>query len=134
MLLTSAKSFYLNDEVFYQYQVHDNSVSTTKSFKFYKDALEGCFTLSEYKRELSEIQRKLVDSYYMMLLVGVMQDYDSFNDENKLYVDKWFEDNMSDIKDSSNAIKPLGIANKLINPKTTLLYLGRYLKRKNRLD
>ena len=69
-----------------------------------------------------------------MLLVGVMQDYDSFNEENKNYVDEWFNENIVSIKESSKAIKPLGLANTFIKPKTTLLYLGRYLKRKNRVE
>ena len=70
----------------------------------------------------------------MMLLVGVMQDYDSFNDENKNYVDKWLNDNLNDVRKASNSIKPLKFINNFIEPKKTLLYLGRYLKRKNRLD
>lgn len=134
MLLISATSLYLNDEVFYQYQVHNNSVSTSKTFKFYEDAMKGCSILSEYKKTLSNDKKKLVDSYYMMLLVGVVQDYDSFNDENRLIVDNWLDENIKEIKESSKAIKPLSMLNTFINPKTTLLYLGRYLKRKNRLD
>ena len=80
------------------------------------------------------LEKRLVDTYYMMLLVGVMQDYDSFNDENRNYVDKWLNDNLNDVIKASNSIKPLKFINKFIEPKKTLLYLGRYLKRKNRLD
>ncbi|HCY05835.1 MAG TPA: hypothetical protein DHS57_00665 [Erysipelotrichaceae bacterium] len=134
MLLTKGNTFCLNEEVFYQYQIHGNSVSTTKTFKFYEDALDGCLILNDYRKGLSILEKRLVDTYYMMLLVGVMQDYDSFNDENRNYVDKWLSDNLNDVIKASNSIKPLKFINKFIEPKKTLLYLGRYLKRKNRID
>lgn len=134
MLLTSAKSFYLNDVVFYKYQLHSNSVSSTKTFKFYQDALEGCDILTKYKHDLNNTQKELVETYYMMLLVGVMQDYDNFENENKKYIDEWFRLNLDNIKESSKSIRMLGIVNKFLDPKASLLYLGRYLKRKNRLD
>ena len=133
MLLTSANSFWLNDKVFYNYKIHNNSVSTTKSFKFYEDALYGCKVLYDYSLKLESNKQVLVFSYYMMLLVGVMQDYDYLKEDEKKVIDEYFESNKKSIKHASSAIKPLSMAMLVFNPKHVLLLLGRYLKRKNRL-
>lgn len=133
MLLTSANSFWLNDKVFYNYKIHNNSVSTTKSFKFYEDALYGCKVLYDYSLKLERNKQVLVFSYYMMLLVGVMQDYDYLKEDEKKVIDEYFESNKKSIKHASSAIKPLSMAMLVFSPKHVLLLLGRYLKRKNRL-
>ena len=133
MLLTSANSFWLNDKVFYNYKIHNNSVSTTKSFKFYEDALYGCKVLYDYSLKLERNKQVLVFSYYMMLLVGVMQDYDYLKEDEKKVIDEYFRSNKKSIKHASSAIKPLSMAMLVFNPKHVLLLLGRYLKRKNRL-
>lgn len=131
-LLCSANKILLNDTPFYNYNIHNNSVSTSKKFKFYEDAMLGCNDLYEFSKKLDSNRKKLVHIYYLMLIVGVMQDYDYLNRLEKNKIDNWFKDKKYEIMDCMNAIKILKIGS-IIGNKNILLVLGRYLKRKNRV-
>ncbi len=132
-LLCTAKSFMLNDEAFYNYKIHSNSVSTSKMFKFYRDALEGCRDLFSFSLTVENYKRPLVYKYLMMLLVGVMQDYNFLKNEEKRFINSWFKDNKKIVDTSIKVISPLKLLGIFIGNRNALHILGMYLKRKNRV-
>lgn len=132
-LLCTAKSFMLNDEPFYNYKIHINSVSTSKKFKFYSDALEGCIDLFSFSSALENYKKSLVYKYLMMLLVGVMQDYNFLKNEERRFIDNWFKDNKVIVNTSIKAINALKLLGIFVGNKNALHILGMYLKRKNRI-
>lgn len=132
-MLKHIKSSAYNTKPFYQYNIHENSLTTTIRFSKLENVMFVCDEIFQMAENTSGELKKLYLSYCNILACSMLQHYSKQQPRNRKRIREWFAHNETAFQNSLKIRRPLGTVAAVAGSFNTLLLHAKLVVIKNML-